>query len=485
MLPRIRSKLLQSSAFMVAISALFLNGCSSDKQYANPLAVQTDPKTSSNSRKNAMQQAAISNPDDPQRIKSLKEIMTGRGGHPLDVRIEAFNLLLAHDREMALTTLFYRLPTIPSAELVDYLCKRIVDEKWVQMTPSLIRSLSTGNIYLDPLTRPDGQALLGLYPDQSLSDIVMSEVVKLGEGLVAPRWRMSAYELLNRIGPPQPRFHNWLSNPEELLPADEFHAALQKGYLELGVIPETVEELRWLETIGQPEYDDYWAQCVVIVNAVPPANKHDFGLRHLAVLTEVRRLHPAWLALSRAELYADLTKQISDRRHFYSGQVGGGGADPINPQRLRNWEAQLQWGDLLAIKLADQLIRDPAIRAQIFTLALQDRLDESTEYGGILDVDADLATELRAFPPARMANDTRYQASNAMVTRSYTAPFHFHFHVQEEMNRDYAGPGSGDRNYADIMRINGIVLTSIGATTLNVDYYQEGKISVDLGTISQ
>jgi len=157
----------------------------------------------------------------------------------------------------------------------------------------------------------------------------------------------------------------------------------------------------------------------------------------------------------------------------------------MNPQSLEEWEGVLTWADLLTLRLADELTRDESIRDSLFALMAQDRADTATEYGGLLDFSPDDGrTEMIEFSPRRVANDTRYHASDEMVERGYTAPFHFHLHVQEENNRDYAGPGAGDLNYANIMRVNGIVYTSIDKTTLNVDYYEEGKVVVDLGVIS-
>ncbi len=76
-------------------------------------------------------------------------------------------------------------------------------------------------------------------------------------------------------------------------------------------------------------------------------------------------------------------------------------------------------------------------------------------------------------------------APQAMFDAGYTALFHFHYHVQRERNGDYAGPGFGDRNYADNTRANCLVLTSVGAGRINVDFYRHGGVVVDLGVVEQ
>ncbi len=41
----------------------------------------------------------------------------------------------------------------------------------------------------------------------------------------------------------------------------------------------------------------------------------------------------------------------------------------------------------------------------------------------------------------------------------------------------------GDQKFADKYQLNNLVLTSIDANRLNVDYYQPGGIVIDLGTL--
>lgn len=466
---------------------MFGAGCSSEpKRYDDPVAVMNAPTTISRSRVKAMRQAAVEDRDHPDRIKGLKEIMTGRGGHPLSVRMEAFEELLDFDANAAKAILYYRLPTIPSRDLVEALCKRIADEGWVEMAPSLIRSLSTGKPFEDLRERPDGKALLRLHPGQTLGEIVMDEVEEHRSGVLAARWRMSAWELLHdRLGVPDESLRSWLGDELKFGKGDSFFDALHRGYVELGVIPETVEEVKWLEVIQGDDYSAWWAKCRDAVNAIPAENQHDLRLRHLAVLVNVKRFHPDWMFLSDEALYSNLAVRLDGRRHYFSGIVGQGGGKPMNPQSLEDWQGELTWADLLTLRLADELARDESIRGSLFALMVRDRTDSATEYGGLLDISPnDGRAEMIEFSPRRVANDTRYHASDEMVERGYTSPFHFHLHVQEENNRDYAGPGAGDLNYANIMRVNAIVYTSIDKATLNVDYYEEGKLVVDLGVIT-
>ena len=72
-----------------------------------------------------------------------------------------------------------------------------------------------------------------------------------------------------------------------------------------------------------------------------------------------------------------------------------------------------------------------------------------------------------------------------MFDAAYTALFHFHFHAQKLRNGDHAGPGIGDKNYANNTRANCLVFTYINEETMNVDYYRHGGVVIDVGTISK
>jgi hypothetical protein len=71
-----------------------------------------------------------------------------------------------------------------------------------------------------------------------------------------------------------------------------------------------------------------------------------------------------------------------------------------------------------------------------------------------------------------------------MFDAAYTSLFHFHFHAQKYRNGNHAGPGMGDKIFADYSRANCLVLTFVNEATMNVDYYRHGHVVVDLGTMT-
>jgi hypothetical protein len=103
----------------------------------------------------------------------------------------------------------------------------------------------------------------------------------------------------------------------------------------------------------------------------------------------------------------------------------------------------------------------------------------------VLALDKKGRFEVLEFKPKVRHHDRRFNASQDMFDAAYTALFHFHFHAQKLRNGDHAGPGMGDKNYANNTRANCLVFTFVDEDTLNVDFYRHGGIVIDLGTISK
>ena len=112
-------------------------------------------------------------------------------------------------------------------------------------------------------------------------------------------------------------------------------------------------------------------------------------------------------------------------------------------------------------------------------------LDKTTEYGGIIRLDAAGRFELVEHLPRIRVADDRYHASQALFEDGYTALFHVHNHAQRYRNARFAGPHIGDMEYADETGANGLVFTFIDPRTINVDFYRHGAVIVDLGTITR
>jgi len=130
-------------------------------------------------------------------------------------------------------------------------------------------------------------------------------------------------------------------------------------------------------------------------------------------------------------------------------------------------------------------MRDQLLRLGLFAQADRDYKNKGAEHGGVIDIVAGQPIA-REYPPlSRLSHDRQFTPSEQMITHCYTGLAHYHFHAQELKNSDYAGPGKGDLDTADRLDLNFLVLTFIDENQLNVDYYQHGRVVVDLGTISR
>lgn len=439
----------------------------------------TDPRLTVGEQQAAMEQARAHYPHEPQRIEKLKEIISGPA-HSVAFRARAWRQLEEHNPDEAKAVLEYRLPTHPSWGFVEWACELIAERGWVEMTPSLVRSLYRPSPSFTDELRPERLALMRLHGERDIREIVFGVVANPPLNVVHAQWRPAAWELLNRLGEPD----LWQDRLAALTDDDPLIVGLRLGYVELGVIARTREEVLRLQHLRREEHREWWERCRAIVASLAAEQKRGLRLRHLPVLTRVQEFHAQWLALSADELLSALEASLAGRAHFHPEAIMSARTLNTGPQSLREWGHRLSWPDLLTLRLADAMVFDPAMNGQLFPQAQRDREDKSTEYGGIIDY-AEGAPRATLYPPLHRSHDKKYYAPASMVEAGHTAPFHYHFHAQEVRNAEFAGPGGGDLEYAAAMAVNALVFTSVGEGRLNADFYTEGGIVVDLGTIER
>jgi hypothetical protein len=187
--------------------------------------------------------------------------------------------------------------------------------------------------------------------------------------------------------------------------------------------------------------------------------------------------------MTRDELYVRVDEYLRDQKHYvqesnYDNYAG-------SSQRLYEVKSKLTWGDLAAMLIAVRAQQVQPVADHMFRYAERDKVDTSSELGGVIALDSKDRFEILEFPPMVRKHDNEYLASQAMLDAAYTAIFHFHLHAQNYRNVEFAGPGFGDINYADGTRANCLVFTFINEKTLNVDYYRHDRVVVDLGVITK
>lgn len=178
-----------------------------------------------------------------------------------------------------------------------------------------------------------------------------------------------------------------------------------------------------------------------------------------------------------------LQQEIDDNGRRYKADFSGWNIKVT--ERLSDVRDRLVWGDQAAMLLAREALRSQAFVAHVFDYADRDMVDRTTEFGGIVELDSKGRFELIEYEPRARVADDRYLASSKLFKDGYTALFHFHNHAQKYRNERYAGPHLGDFEYADETGVNGLVFTFVDEETLNVDFYREGSVVVDLGTITR
>lgn len=478
-------------ASIAGIAALLLTGCaaSTPERFSDPVAAMLDPSLKSTERQAAMQQAAEVAPDSERRLEGLKAIMSA-DGQSLETRIAAFDLLAAHDPELARYTLMMRLPSIEHYEFVAWASARAAAEGWTEYTPALVRSLDRPMPGVAAEERAEAAALRALHPGRELREIVFEVVATPSDNALQHLWRLSAWNLFVTLGDAKPL----LALVEQAHPedGDVLLNDVRAGARDFGVLPRTREELKWLQFLRLPEQSGYWQEVQAAFAAVPAERRGEISMRHLAVVRAVAAVRPEWLQASRSELQNMATARLSGREQYRQNRgMEGFLVDEAHPQTLEAWAPQMSWGDLLALLLADEIIQRPDIQATLLAQAERDRADRTTEHGGVIDwapaaggtPETGGRPEAIPFYPRYRRNDETFQTSQLMLERGYTAPFHYHFHVQEVDNRAYAGPGWGDLQYADAMGVTGLVFTSVGRSRLNADLYAPGNVVIDLGEV--
>ena len=472
---RLRAMLVASLFLAAAVPGLGLGGCVA-RPIVDPAAELANPATLPDRRIAAIEAIPMAGSPSELELTLLEEHVRASGRTPRE-RVAAARRLAEIDRPRAMALLRRELPNLPALQGLAALCELIAAEGWVELTPALVSSWArvVPDASLPDLERPEARAIAALHgADRRVA--VAFEVLASRWGDSAPL-RTRAWELLVRLGE-----RERLASLVAEVPADTDDAMmsdLSTGLRDLGVLPGNREEMLWLRRLREPQRRAFWNEAREALADFSAERRLAMELRDVPVAVSVMRHRPDLAAATNQQLEEALAERLRGVRQISREDIGGGGAE----DRLRDWRGRLTWGDLAAMHLALDAFAVPAVRRHLFDYAARDRDDRGTEYGGVLALDEQGWYELLEFPPRMRSGDRRFVATQEMLDAAYTALFHFHLHVQEPSNAAYAGPGFGDRSYADAVRANCLVFTSLSADELNIDFYRHGRVSVDLGTV--
>lgn len=453
-----------------------------------------------------------------------------KGSAPSQLRVEALRRLLDEpDPALRADTrklIRLRLPTESQWPVIDAISAAVKAgaadaselEGWREVAPALVRSYSRRVPSPPDADRPERDALMALFPGQSLEAIVFDIYLKPDAGKelagqspdLVEKQRQAAWELLGRIDPDGSVRGRLLAAAGDSDPAV---APLTRAARELRVVPVTGSELAWLKSLIEskdPGAAQWWADTAAAAKSLTDEQAQSLQMRHLEPLRWAAKNRTEWLAADRASLIRELATRLDGRRHWRKTADLGDGV-MISKEMLTDWQDDLCWGDALAILTIDEALKDPRVRAALFEQAAADRADTSAEYGGglwatdavpgapgspkwgVKDQPAGFIAHGYAPRPSQRINDRTFVAPEDMFTAEGAGGrslAHYHFHVQIARNTDYAGPGHGDMEYAATHGRACLVFTSVSDSKLNVDYYQRPArpgapgAQIDLGEVS-
>ncbi|HWB19829.1 MAG TPA: hypothetical protein VG711_05985 [Phycisphaerales bacterium] len=446
----------------------------------DPMAVLNKSDSGFRAQKEAMEELD-KNPDDPEYIKLLQSLIM-KWGYTQDIRIEAVNRLESRDLEGFKRTLRQDIPRLEVYTWLQWLCQHIAEKGWVELSPALVSSWARPMADMkDELKRPEYLALAKMHGEDHVVDIVF-DLFKDSTKASDAGLRMRCWDLLHRLGQ-RDRLIALLNN-SQVGADDALLIDLRACAHDLGILPMRREEVLWIRKLREPKRELFWKRASEAVRALTDERRESIELRDLGIVVSAYAHEPDLLQKTKEELYDQLSSEISDQKHYMTASdTGGGGVG--GRQRLSDVRNTVKWDDLSAMIIARRALDVPEVVDHLFDYADRDQKDQSTEYGGIIDLDEKGRFEVLEFPPKLRDNDRKFNPTQEMLDAGYTAAFHFHFHAQRPRNEEYAGPGLGDLTMAENLRMNCLVMTFVNKDTLNVDYYRYAGLVVDLGVITR
>jgi hypothetical protein len=431
------------------------------------------------------------------RVNALKQLL-GEPGQAMDPEIDKDNRNL----------LRLRLPTETSWKMIEVIARAAEtgvarDPAWKELTASLVRSYARKVPAPTDDARPERRALAALHPERDVESTVLDVYVRpiengapMGVGEFVEKSRQAAWELLARLDPSGSRRQAALAGGAA---ANEPSLALvDRAARELAVVPITGSELAWIERLSGQTQATWWEAARAAVSGLSAEQRASLSVRHLEPLRWAAAHRSAWTAMSRGQLLSELSRRLEGRR-VYRKTDGLAETEGKSREALSERADELAWGDVLTLLVVDEALSSASVQGEFWKQAAADRADVTTEYGGAL-LSADQADNrgavggpgfvVRGFVPrpAQRVNDRTFIGSEELFAQSARGVAHYHFHVQDDRNAGYAGPGKADMEYASTHGRTCLVLTSVSPGVMNVDWYARGPggvVTVDLGELRQ
>ena len=457
-------------AALFAVTAT-VGGCAGNV-HTDPLKVVNNPLRETSDRIAAVNQLAPTSPKGPV-LKSLAHLVwTER--EPLPLREAAADRLIALDPAMFQGELRDNLLDVQRWPMLRFLLTCIQAHHWQKLTGLVMRSWARQSKIYPDAKRPERTVLEKLNPDQSVRQTLIDAF--------QARWKnnsidvqAAAWTILARMEKPA-SLREILAHatPDTLLVGD-----LQRAATTLNQLPHNREGLLWLVDL-QVEHKSLWQNAAAVAGRLTPAQHMGLAIRHIPALTH---LPAPLLGMPRDQLLALVRGQLARRTHAPRIEdTHTHSLEHLPAQTLAAHRSAMCWADLAQVELLIGAMRAPGFAPSVFAQADADRLDKSSEHGGVITWQNG-GIIAKAFPPEFRGQDDRYIASDKMIHALYTGLAHYHFHAQHFNNAKWAGPGPGDLKLINRLGTAAVVFTFINRHTINVDYYKPGNVIIDLGML--
>jgi hypothetical protein len=489
------------AVFLLLSAALALSACAGPRPSADPLADIRNEGLSESRRIAALEtlwEQVEAGTIDRRAIREDLKTMAWSPAWPTAIRLAALGAIASDQMGLTDTHGMVRLmlPRESQPQVTAFLSRVAAAHQWQDVTPALIRSLARPWPGVRDRERPEYAALEALNPGREVAELAAAlflapEVEASPRGVTAERIRSDAWDLLARLD--RDGVHRAaiiLEGEAGSGPVGDMQALLR----DMRTLPLNGEEIRWLgwlRDFNDPVRSRWWSSTRGIIAELEEQQTGRLYMRHLEPVRWAAGHRPAWMAMSRDELLAEVASRVQGRQ-FHRRSPRAGEPRP-SPDRLSDWQDHLSWGDLLTILVIDEALQQSGVVASLFTQTEQDRRDRGAEYGGLLrassrgEPDGLGGPQFNAilYPPrvGDRRGDHQFIAPADMIEQSYHALAHYHFHVQHVRNHEFAGPSPADMAYAARFGRACLVFTSVGPSALNVDYYQPDGVVLDMGTI--
>ena len=477
---------------------ILLGGCSSSGSQTSidPLTDLRNPNLLIATRTEAIAQAwdlVESGQANRRETREVLKALAWSGKAPLELRLAVLGTLLGDEasEEDSRQLVALMLPREPRLEVIGLLAQVAQEQRWLEATTSLVRSLSRVDSQTPDTVRPEYVAIQSLHPDRSVEEIVFDVFVEPPNqpdrfGIDwAERARADAWDVLARLDGDGTIRTDLLAKHKDS--PQKVVQDLQACMEDLWCIPLGGEELKWLRSLREQTNEGqarWWADAAQAIARIKSSDtSHGLRIRHAEPIRWAFENQREWIGASRGDLLEELRSRL-DRRKKHPRREENAATVPVS-ERLDSWESILSWADILSILVVDEAVHAPSIATKIFEYAALDHDDRTTEYGGLLEARAERAFAAILYPPrpSQRGGDRTFVASTDMIERGDRSLAHYHLHVQETFNSSFAGPSRDDLRYAARSGRICIVFTSVDNSTMGVDVYLPTGVVIDLGEI--